>query len=1570
LDGICREPEEGWLVYAKNETIDKLFPVSCGSTAASAAEADEETAAENYEKGTAVLYAVLRVLLSWQNEKSAGPAAEREIIRLLDREEAEESVIKEEYEKFRSFWEENYIYEFMILFRDVTGFNTWGHISGVHFVAMHMAKQLKKAGLPVDLALVSASSAAHDLGKFGCRGKETAKIPYLHYYYTDRLMKSNGMPVIAHIASNHSTWDLELENLSVESLLLIYADFRVKSTRDEENREIVNFYNLKESFDVILNKLDNVDDKKRRRYERVYAKLHDFEAYMHAMNISSELDSEGSCEKENHPAALMNAGQVIESFKFAAIEHNIVLMSKFNDEKAFTNLMETARSEKQWKNIRAYLNIFEEYFTYMTQKQKLITLNFLYEMLTHREGDIRRQAASIMAEIIVEFDEEFRKELPENAFPEKNETDSFDLWAYYLENIVFPDYKLTEQLRRWMGYSLRTVIFVLLEKAKNDVDRAFYVSKFCEYFNNRDVDDMTAFTISEAAQVIHVEYYNEQQIKLLLGFAGNMVKREVLEIKISAMKLVKYFMTQINTECMDESLKNFVSELLENAPEETLAADYLAYKILEAVEPESEKTGHYREKLYSDRATVSDIYLDNLKLGTPWVLKSVNIEFLLGYVKKTWKEESFHAAAHFSNLVKVSERITVRHSAGRGLLSIMKYLSLSQRNEIVIELTKGLEMGEYQYSKYVPQYLGAAAMYLHPRELNEFIQDLTELTKSTNSKVVSVALDTVGVMIIKYSGYRERFAEPEEVFQNRRNTLLGVLLRGLANYDDIACQEAFLVLGHNIFESRELSLCEKRDIFRVVYKKMMTLISDKNESELEFYNNAAALNHIYRFISDFMMEYGDFDFEDNRKIAFFPGTFDPFTLGHKGIVKEIKKLGFDVYLALDEFSWSKKSQPQLIRQKIASMSVASESNVFIFPNNISINIANPKDLKKLREIFSGRELYVVVGSDVIENASSYKKAPEEYSIHSMNHIVFKREGTVADKEDDRTSGSEYGKITGKIIELTLPTHLEDISSTRIRENIDNDRDISNLMDTLAQNYIYKNSLYLREPQYKSVFETRDINFAVFSRVKHDVLREIRKTFKGRISDEAAVREYPAMRKSAGAVVVRDGSDDNRILAASLYHELDLMHLYEEFGNFEEADEIRNKVSGKVLVLAGMFIDIEKSKDEMYQILLTETLAEALNKGYTFAVYNPMFSMKDKKCALTAVEVLKRQGFMQSSSGRTYYVDMNSPVIIFENVVAQLKNPFNKNERVLEVISRTYQRMQTALTKIYKGSLVLSFNSDIIHRKLIDKITAENGVPNVETKVRKLGPYMCVPFAGVLEGKAVPNTVTKKIHTEKVYDRSLESFIIREYPNYPDLETQLKMIESFNRKVILVDDLIHIGDRIGKLDTLFKKSDIEIQKTIVGVLSGRGQDLMSLQNRAVDSAYFIPNLKTWFEDDALYPFIGGDSVDRENNMNSPLIPSINMILPYAASECMAGEDRESVFEFSLVCLENARDILEVIQEEFQKYFERKLTLGKLGEAILSPRCPDRGNTVLYDENAAPSVYVEEDIEKLLRLKNII
>ena len=78
---------------------------------------------------------------------------------------------------------------------------------------------------------------------------------------------------------------------------------------------------------------------------------------------------------------------------------------------------------------------------------------------------------------------------------------------------------------------------------------------------------------------------------------------------------------------------------------------------------------------------------------------------------------------------------------------------------------------------------------------------------------------------------------------------------------------------------------------------------------------------------------------------------------------------------MDEFSWSKKAQPHLVRRQIVNLSIAGDFHVHLFPDEIPVNIANPADLKRLRELFPYQEVYLVAGSDVVAHASSYRTRP-------------------------------------------------------------------------------------------------------------------------------------------------------------------------------------------------------------------------------------------------------------------------------------------------------------------------------------------------------------------------------------------------------------------------------------------------------------------------------------------------------------------------------------------------------------------------------------------------------------------
>ena len=100
-------------------------------------------------------------------------------------------------------------------------------------------------------------------------------------------------------------------------------------------------------------------------------------------------------------------------------------------------------------------------------------------------------------------------------------------------------------------------------------------------------------------------------------------------------------------------------------------------------------------------------------------------------------------------------------------------------------------------------------------------------------------------------------------------------------------------------------------------------------------------------------------------------------------------------------------------------------------------------------------------------------------------------------------------------------------------------------------------------------------------------------------------------------------------------------------------------------------------------------------------------------------------------------------------------------------------------------------------------------------------------------------------------------------------------------------------------------------------------------------------------------------------------SINLIMPYVLPGFLTKRcSKRAIYEFSMVCLQNARDILKVLEEEYQKEYQRKLTLRRLSEVIYAPKLTDVGQCLEFDRTLAASQYVEDDIERLQRLKRML
>ena len=376
-------------------------------------------------------------------------------------------------------------------------------------------------------------------------------------------------------------------------------------------------------------------------------------------------------------------------------------------------------------------------------------------------------------------------------------------------------------------------------------------------------------------------------------------------------------------------------------------------------------------------------------------------------------------------------------------------------------------------------------------------------------------------------------------------------------------------------------------------------------------------------------------------------------------------------------------------------------------------------------------------------------------------------------------------------------------------------------------------------------------------------------------------------------------------------------------------------------------------------LLNELLVRSLSDDHTYALCR----CKTDESQLR--DVLGQLGFIAvEDAPELYYVDMRAPIVLIQDVLLCIKKPHRNAPEVTEAIEASRPKLRRALTDLYPGKLLLCFDAELLNQSLMFKVQQHNQVHGSEQK--HLGNLMCVPYGKILSDEIVPNTVTKTLHVDKCFAPNGGSFSVVEYPGYSSLENQVRTIKAFRRPLILVDDLLHKGYRIAKLDPLFEREQLEVSKVIVGILSGRGQDLMRERNRQVDCEYFIPNLHYWVTESLLYPFIGGDSVSERPTLGR-MLPSVNLILPYFYPRHFVGTSDRAVRELSRTALENALDILKALEAVHQDIFSTALTLGRLGEAISYPRLPDRGKSLNYDFSVSASAYLEDDLLQLDRIR---
>ena len=395
------------------------------------------------------------------------------------------------------------------------------------------------------------------------------------------------------------------------------------------------------------------------------------------------------------------------------------------------------------------------------------------------------------------------------------------------------------------------------------------------------------------------------------------------------------------------------------------------------------------------------------------------------------------------------------------------------------------------------------------------------------------------------------------------------------------------------------------------------------------------------------------------------------------------------------------------------------------------------------------------------------------------------------------------------------------------------------------------------------------------------------------------------------------------------HTVTSSQLLETLGSQDAAAYVRRHTSGRIMMVDSV-VSLSPQTQGACRQLVNELLARSLKTDHTYAL-----------CRCNGTEQLYQEllqlGFLPiPGQPDILSVDMRSPMVLIQDVFLWMKEPLRSDDAIRQAVEKTRPKLRSALSALFPGRLLLSFDAETLNQSLWHKVQAHNQVLDVPAGQRRLGPYMCVPYGKILADEVVPNTVTKTLHADKVYEADMERFTILEAPGYSSLTGQVRTIKSFRRPVILVDDLLHWGHRIHALDHIFKEEHVEVRSIVVGLMSGQGRDLMLTQGQTVDCEYFIPNLNHWLTESSLYPFVGGDSIDRPGDFSWKR-PSINMILPYVNPTFVPGSDNQTRIRLSKAVLENARDILSALERRHLEIFTTALTLERLAEALYRPGC---------------------------------
>lgn len=1469
----------------------------------------------------------------------------------------------EEYRRLLGYLEREGVLALLTMAQEWQRLSILDHVLGVTGLALHIGRQLA-AKIPVDLPLLHGGAIGHDLGKFGCVGDEVRRIPRLHYYYTHIWYQDRGLGSLGHIATNHSCWDLEQVRLPIETLLLIYGDFRVKDWPDADGTWSMQVISLADSFEAIAGKLENLDKEKIRRYRGVYRKLRDLEEYLQYLGVDLNvpgipnqvpprpvlpegLDVLGILggAKKAHAAALATGRQVSTLRRVLVTAHNLGVMERLRDLPALRALLEEARSFERWRDIRTYLAILGEYSPALSTEQKALALDFFLELLEHSDDDIRYQAAVRIGDLLASKEDFWRKDLPAGVElrPERTVLDELERVLALLDRAPRAAEEDMAPAERLL-YAIPIVVRRLLTKADEGLRRLAWQHIRRDFENRRrDRRPLVGLYVCEALEVAAPLLPPEER-RELIWFVRSFMMHDVTNTRLMSWRLL---LVLARFAAGDPELRAAVKECVEalagrvsgrSLPAELFLMEELAWTCdLVGV------AQRCKELRKTDRDPVREVFLRNLKSHVGWVEKKVNCDYLLAVARRRLEENrdpgayfAHEVASHFANLLRVSRVEGTRFHAGDCLLALVPLMHATQRNEVAVELLRSLELDAEAITRYIPRFLGGVLASLPDQEFAEALEDIGANLQRGTEGLQRLLLQTVCWVLLSLDAGRLEGAV--------HGRLVGMLLGALAESRLTTANEAFAQIAQVLERlARQRDDGRLQGFRQLASKKLFSLITHRPGDRVRFFLVASALNHLQRAVE---RSRRGVRFPEHPSVALVPGTFDPFTRAHETIVAKALEYVDEVLVQMDDYSWRKHALPRHLREELAWMALASTPRAFLAPFAPPVNLANAGGLRELRRRVGRRRLVLVVGSDVLAGASAY--ARPDSPIWDLPHIVVVREGATPSGWEQRIGSFRKG-----VSVVLAPPAMTAVSSTSLRAALDRHADLEPLCHPLVARTLLERRLYVNYPANKQPVQPPAERAEVHGgqvRLPEELVALV-------------AREYhDAAGGSRGRkALVLSSTTTPQPLAGLGWREVSAAALPVVAGDPRLA---RGHAGG--LVGLGALVETIAASPEgpdagVLQTLLSEVMQRWLHGGLLFGLAPAVAgtpAVVRQQLGLLGASWLR--GGTPSDTVEWALLRLTEPLVLLWDLEVLIHPTYVATARVADALSASRQALASFFAGLRPGCGLLHLHEDRLKRKVVDWavrfLAAEP--PGRRWVVLGLGRRFSRDIAG--------NTPTLAVDLERFLTwQGYEGGYQPRVGSLP-LPEQLAVARELGRQALLLVPVLESVEPVLQVVAAGQAAGMPVREIFIGVTDASVRATLELRGIRHHCEVVVPGWQGLLRESAITPYLGGWSIlGREPSEHGSLLPSLNDCLPFHHPHHL-GLEGEAALDFSRLALERTRRLLKALEETFREAEGRLLSVRDLGAVVRSPRCPPMPHGFRPAADRFPSDLVAEDLEALARL----